>query len=67
MARLVSGHGLGVVADDFAPATLAKLLYGLTTEDVRQLKENAHRAARQLSFQESGEELLRMIREALKP
>lgn len=67
MARLVSEHGLGLVAEDFSPATLAKLLNGLTTEQVRRFKDNAHRAARQLSSQESGEELLRMLRGALKP
>lgn len=66
MARLVSEHGLGLVADDFVPATLAKLLNGLTTEQVRQFKDNAHHAARPLSSQESGEELLRMIRGTLK-
>lgn len=66
MARLVSDYGLGLVADDFSPATLARLLNGLTSEQVRQFKDNAHRAARHLSSQESGEELLRMIRETLK-
>lgn len=66
MKRLVLDHGLGLVADDFSPATLAKLLNGLTTEQVRRFKDNAHSAARQLSSQKSGEELLRMIRGALK-
>ncbi|MCW5599813.1 MAG: glycosyltransferase [Nitrosomonas sp.] len=66
MARLVKEYELGLIANDFHPVTLAKLLNELTTEQIRNFKRNADRAARSLSSQESGEELLRMIDDALK-
>lgn len=66
MARLIAEYDLGLVAADFHPATLAKLLNELTAEQIRQFKRNADLAARELSSQESGTELLRIIDNALK-
>lgn len=45
MARYVRAHDLGVVADDFRPASLAAALAALTPGDVWRFKQNAHRAA----------------------
>jgi hypothetical protein len=45
MARLVKEHDLGVVANDFAPATLAAALSRLSVEEIMRFKEHAHRAA----------------------
>lgn len=48
MAPFVRAHELGVMAADFAPATLARQLNALTTEQIVRFKQNAHRAAAQL-------------------
>lgn len=45
MARLVREHDLGVVAEDFAPATLAAALARLSAEDIARFKQQSHRAA----------------------
>ncbi len=45
MARYVRTHDLGLVADDFAPRTLAAALDRLTPERIAACKQNAHRAA----------------------
>jgi len=65
MASLVEHYKLGVVADSFEPGALAGKLNALTTEDVIRFKENAHRAARELSFEHSGEVLLCEVRRLL--
>ena len=50
MARLVRAHGLGIVADDFDPRSLAASLKGLTTADIDAFKAASHRAAPVLSW-----------------
>lgn len=45
MARVVREHDLGVVAADFAPATLAAALAALAPADIMRCKGNADRAA----------------------
>jgi hypothetical protein len=49
MARYVREYDLGVVADDFRPATLAAALSRLSASDIQRHKENAHRAAARLN------------------
>lgn len=49
MARMVRQYDLGVVADDFSPASLAARLSALTAEEIDAFKANAHAAARELS------------------
>ena len=50
MADLTTRHGLGVVAEDFRPETIAASLREVTVEDIRGWKQNAERAAHELSF-----------------
>jgi glycosyltransferase involved in cell wall biosynthesis len=45
MARFVRAHDLGVVADDFAPTTLAAKIAALSPDDILRHKQNAHAAA----------------------
>ncbi len=45
MARYVREHDLGVVAADFAPASLAAALATLSDAEIARFKANAHRAA----------------------
>ena len=49
MAPYVERHALGVVAEDFAPESLARALNRLTEDEVAGFKQNSHRAARELS------------------
>jgi hypothetical protein len=49
MAALVKRYDLGLVADDFEPASLAGLLAALTPEEIARHKRNAHEASRALS------------------
>lgn len=45
MARLVTQHGLGVVSEDFSPASLARGLNRLDAAAIDRAKAAAHRAA----------------------
>jgi hypothetical protein len=49
MAALVREHDMGYVADDFSPASLARLLRSTDHQKVRHFKQQAHRAAALLS------------------
>jgi hypothetical protein len=46
MAPIAGQHGLGVIAEDFTPRTLAEKLNALTAEDVMRFKRNADAAAK---------------------
>lgn len=65
MAALVNEYGLGIVASDFSPQTLARALNRLTCEEVRRFKESSHRAARPLSAEVAGERLMGLVEQAL--
>ena len=49
MSPYVRRFGCGVVADDFEPASLARLLTPLSADDIARLKSASHRAAAALS------------------
>lgn len=49
MARVVAEHGCGLVADDFAPATLAARLNDLTAAEIDAWKRRSLEAARSLN------------------
>jgi len=61
MARVVREHGLGVVADSFDPASLARELNALSEEDVMRYKEASHAASGQLCFETAAGRLLALI------
>lgn len=58
MARLVGRHDLGMVADDFEPETLARLLSSLDLERLMSYKRNAHAAAATLSADSTRRKLI---------
>lgn len=58
MARLVGRHDLGLVADDFNPESLAKLLSSLDHERLMEYKRNAHAAAATLSADSTRRKLI---------
>ena len=62
MARITRKFGLGVVASDFKPESLARMLNDLTAEQVWQFKLNADRHARELSAETNRERLLAVVR-----
>lgn len=61
MARLVNLHGLGVVAESFAPAELARHLNQLTADDIQRFKLASNRAAESLNFAASADRLLALV------
>lgn len=54
MAMLVKKHACGVVADSFAPESLANALLHLNEASLRRLKQASHAAAQVLCFEEEG-------------
>lgn len=66
MAALVQKHDLGLIAEDFSPASLARLLNNLTANQVRRFKANAHQAARELSWETASQQFKQMVWEVLK-
>jgi hypothetical protein len=66
MAALVRRHGLGVVAEDFRPASLGRALNALDAERINAMKARAHVAARELCFERSEEALLGLIERVLE-
>jgi glycosyltransferase involved in cell wall biosynthesis len=65
MARIVKQHGLGVVADSFEPAAMAKLLNALPPEEVNGMKQRSLRAARELNADVEMGKLLEIYRRLL--
>jgi hypothetical protein len=61
MAALVERYGFGVVAPDFAPPSLARVLNALNAERIDDMKARAHAAARELCFERSEEVLLGLV------
>jgi len=51
MARIVREHDCGLVSDSFRPKALAAALQAVTPAQVAAWKQNAHRAARRLSWE----------------
>lgn len=66
MARIVERHDCGVVADGFAPQSLAKVLGRLDHEQINHFKRQADSIAWTLSAERSGEQLLAMIERVLQ-
>lgn len=65
MAGLVERHGLGAVAADYTPEAFARAILSLTPARIQACKENAARAAPELSAGRNGELLLSTLAELL--
>jgi len=61
MARIVRETGAGVVADDFRPESLARILNALSPEDVMRFKQASHAAAREHSAESNREKWLAIV------
>jgi UDP:flavonoid glycosyltransferase YjiC (YdhE family) len=66
MIPFVERYGLGVISRDFTADGLAAALSGLTIDNVREFKSNAHSAARELSAEPQMKRLESFIEECLK-
>lgn len=64
MAWYVREHRLGVVAENFQPATLAAALNRVTASEIQQYKENAHRAAALLNSDRTDAQVRKLTRGA---
>ncbi len=65
MARIVNQEGLGVVADDFNPASLAAKLNALTSADIVRFKENAAKAAKKYNAERNGERFCELMAQVI--
>jgi len=65
MARVVIDHGCGIVAADFAPATLAARLNALSADGIDALKRRSLDAARTLNAEAEMGRLMRLYAELL--
>lgn len=61
MARLVRRHDIGVVSDDFSPASLAKQLQTLSAERIAECKRQADLAARELCAENNQKLILGLV------
>jgi glycosyltransferase involved in cell wall biosynthesis len=66
MARIVREFDCGVVADDFEPASLARLLNGLTAADIDRMKAGSDRASLVHNAESNAEILRRIVASALE-
>jgi glycosyltransferase involved in cell wall biosynthesis len=65
MARLVRRYGCGIVADDFAPETLAAALNALDAPSIAAFKRASHAAANDLCAERNAELVLHAVEVAL--
>ena len=65
MARIVHRYGLGVVADDFAPETLAAALNALDASEIADFKRASHAAADELCAERNADAVLRVVESAI--
>ncbi len=63
MAPLVREHGLGVISEDYAPQSLARLLRSLDHDQINVFKRRSHAIARQYSSEGNRDLLLGLVRE----
>lgn len=66
MARIVREFDCGIVADDFAPATLARALNSLTGADVDRMKAGSEKAAYAYTAENNAEKVREIVKSVLK-
>lgn len=65
MAKIVREFGCGVVAKDFAPASLARALNHLTSSDIDRMKAGSERAAQTHTAERNAEKLGQVVADVL--
>jgi len=66
MTRIVRQFYCGILADDFAPATLARALNRLTAADVDRMKAGSVKAACVYTAENNAEKVREIVISALK-
>ena len=66
MARIVREFRCGIVADDFAPASLARALNRLTVAKIDQMKAGSERAAHVYTAEKNAEKVCEIVTSVLK-
>jgi hypothetical protein len=66
MARVIREHGCGIVAEDFAPATLARAISALDADAVAAFKGRADVAAKHLCLESNRRVVLDLVDSALR-
>ena len=61
MARIVEGHGLGIVTDRFSVESAAAKLKALSTEDIVRFKQNSDQAAGVFCAENNQDKILRLV------
>ena len=61
MKMLVNTYDLGVVADDFTPESLALKINALDENDITRYKEQANKAAKELSAESNGSLMIDLV------
>jgi hypothetical protein len=65
MARVVREHGLGVVASDFTPESVAEAINSLDVDAITGFKRASHAAANELCAERNEALLLRVVEDAI--
>ncbi|MCC7483956.1 MAG: hypothetical protein IT529_03110 [Burkholderiales bacterium] len=65
MAALLARHDLGVVSEDFSPASFARALARFERGRIARCKANADAAARELSFERAAETFMQIVERLL--
>ncbi|MDO5049504.1 MAG: hypothetical protein Q4D87_06455 [Actinomycetaceae bacterium] len=66
MVRVLNEYETGIVADSFEHEDIVESLKNLTSEDIRRMKQNSVKAARDLNFQKESEVARGIMRRLLK-
>jgi len=66
MAKLVNQYECGVVADDFSPSSLAKVLNSLTAEKITYYKERSSEAAKIFCFERNAETIRKIVKQLME-
>jgi len=66
MKELIEKLDLGIVSNDFSARSLAEKISCLSKDDVYRYKQNVHKNAYTLSFQESGKLLLESVQDLMQ-
>ncbi len=65
MANIVNQYDCGVVAEDFEPRSLAQCLNGLDKVKITYYKQQSHKAARELCFENNAQLIRQQVSELL--
>lgn len=66
MAALAGRYGCGIISDDFTLEGMARKINRLSSAEIMRMKENAHRAARELHAEGNAEKIRAIVGELVR-